>query len=121
MFFICLLIVDLLRYKFSIVYVGLCCVCVCAYACTCVRWLWVYCIMNSALSSVLLLIRGRSLAISNASLIRRLPRFLSLASILTVMLLSMLLHLIKCLRNVDACVCKCSLILMCSGLVVLPM
>ena len=103
------------------VYVACVCVCVCIYMYVCARWLWVYCIMNSALSSVLLLIPGRSLAISNASLIRRLSRFLSLSSILTVMLLSVLLHFIKCLQNVDACVCKCSLILMCSGLVVLPM
>ena len=80
----------------------------------CVCWLMIYSVFNSNL----LLIWGCNLAINKASLILRLPTLCTIASILMEKLL--FLHLIKCLRSEDACMLKCSLILISRSLIVLP-
>ena len=66
-----------------------------------------------------MLIWGCNLAINKASLILRLQTLRTIVSILMEKL-SLFLHLIKCLWNEDACVLRCSLILMWRGLSVLP-
>jgi len=76
--------------------------------------------MYSVFNSNLLFILGPNLAINKLSRILRLPMFRIIASILTEKLLSLFLHLIKCLWNEDARVWICSLILMWRGLIVLP-
>ena len=68
-----------------------------------------------------LLICGCNLVIKIASFILRLPTLRTIASILMEKLLLLLfLHLVKYLSNEHARVLKCSLILMCRGLIVLP-
>ena len=74
----------------------------------------------SVFNSNLLLIRWCNLAINKVSLILRLPTLCTIASILMEKLSLLLLHLTKCLWNEDASVLRCSLILMGSGLIVLP-
>ena len=64
----------------------------------------------------LLLIRGYSLAINKVSLILIFPSLRTIASILIMIIFAF----IECLWNEDACVSRCSLILMWRGLIVLP-
>ena len=74
----------------------------------------------SVYNSNLLLIWGCNLAINKASLILRLPTLRTIAFILMEKLLSLFLHLIKCLWNEEAGVLKSSLFLMWRGLTGLP-
>ena len=76
--------------------------------------------MYSVFNSNLLFILEHNLAINKLSLILRLPMLRIIVSILTEKLLSLFLHLIKCLWNEDARVWICSLILMWGVLIVLP-
>ena len=72
----------------------------------------------SVFNSNVLLICGCNLAINKASLILRLLTLRTIAFILMEKLLSLFLDLIKCLWNEDACVLRCSVILMWRGLIV---
>ena len=62
----------------------------------------------SVFNSNLLLIWSCNLVIDKASLILRLPTLRTIASILMEKLLSLFLHLIKCLWNEDACLLRYS-------------
>ena len=79
--------------------------------------LMIYSVFNSNLLSIC----WSNLTINKASLILRLPKLRTIASISMEKLLSLCLPLIKCLWNEDAPVLRCSLFLMCRGFIVLSL